>query len=64
MEPKDIILEGWDVFKEENHRNYANHKILVNEWKKLHGEELSSCFCNAKNTFDTWTKYLKGIGQI
>lgn len=59
-----IINEGWQVFKEENQRNYSNHLFLVKEYKKLTGEELSTCFCNAKYTFDVWTKYLKGIGKI
>ena len=60
----EIINEGWDVFKEENQRNYSNHKLLVDEWEKLHGEKLGACFCNAGTTFTNWHKYLKGIGKI
>jgi hypothetical protein len=60
----EIINEGWNVFKEENQRNYSNHKFLVDEYRKLTGTDLSTCFCHARNTFDSWAKYLKGIGKI
>lgn len=59
-----IISEGWEIFKEENQRNYTNHKFLVDQYKELTGEELSTCFCNAANTFGNWYKYLKGIGKL
>jgi hypothetical protein len=59
-----IINEGWEVFQEENHRNYGNHKMMVEEYKKLTGEDIGTCFCNAHTTFNNWKKYLKGIGKI